>query len=114
MSGSYALVVTDDQGCASTSDCIPIVVTATRDDGQASQLVLYPNPSSGRFHVSAPPDFTILKVRVTTFSGQDVPTGPATGGRVLDLSGQKPGVYLIHVITPEGRVVRKVIVNEMP
>ncbi len=71
------------------------------DGGLAANVVVYPNPTSGTFNVSAPG--TISKVEVRNLVGQVLFTGVDS---TIDVSGYDSGLYIIN-IEIEGQVVAK-------
>ena len=67
----------------------------------AANVVIYPNPTSGQFSVSAPG--TINKVEVRNLIGQVLFTGVAS---TIDVSNYEAGLYIVN-IEVEGQVVAK-------
>jgi hypothetical protein len=73
-------------------------------------LMVYPNPSEGIVHVNLPPD-KISVLKVYDLTGRQVMTREATGLYQLDLSGRRPGLYLLQVHSEWGTEVVKVLLN---
>lgn len=111
MSGSYALEVTDEQGCNSTSDCLPVVVTATREPRSTRTLVLYPNPATGYVYLLTPAGEPVSNVRITSITGQMALRVSVEAGNRLDLSGLPPGIYIVQAFLPGGQVAGRLAVH---
>lgn len=94
-------------------------VTAAAEPQLKGALVAYPNPSTdGQFKVRAELDFDIVAApgTVTDATGRTVlrlPAVPAqdvANGRLVDLRGQRPGIYLLRLQAARGTVVRRLSV----
>jgi hypothetical protein len=75
----------------------------------------YPNPSTdGRFTVSLPTAATAARVQVLDALGRQVATDSWTGSRssyLLNLSGQRAGVYTVKISTAAGTAVQKLVIQ---
>ncbi|MFM2224948.1 MAG: hypothetical protein RJA07_1150 [Bacteroidota bacterium] len=49
VSGSYAAIITQN-GCTDTSNCLPIIISGTNNIDVKSELIIFPNPSDGKFY----------------------------------------------------------------
>jgi hypothetical protein len=106
-------------GWAIDNLAIQNVVTGVKEDVKAAGLTVYPNPSAGRFTVSA--NFTQpvkgLQVVVRNMLGQevlrrDVPNGIRQVAVPLDLSGFSAGLYQVSLGSGTEMVSRKVLVQK--
>ncbi len=70
-----------------------------------NNISVTPNYSIGRFSVSGD---NIVRIEVRTISGQLIHTGKS---RIIDLSNQNSGYYLVTVNTTNSRVIKKVFKN---
>ena len=77
------------------------------DETETAGLTLYPNPTSGLALVQVD---GIREVSVFNLTGQRVFNSQATGQEaLLDLRGQKPGVYFVSISTDNGTLVQKLV-----
>ena len=96
-------------------DVVLSTTTANANPAVATSLSVYPNPSTnGLFSMASlqKPSVATAPLSVTDALGKVVlqqAAAPisAADGRQLDLRGKPAGVYLLHLDTPEGVVVRK-------
>lgn len=94
-------------------------VTAARNPATEAALQIYPNPSrSGEFSLAslgsqavATAPFTVADVTGRVVLRQEAAPASAFRGRLVDLRGQKAGVYLLQLATPEGPLVRKLVIE---
>lgn len=99
VNGDYFVIVTLD-GCPSdTSNILHFVLTENGNEAGNQHLIVFPNPSAGRFYLSG-----------TDLSGRAM-VNDLTGARVydksistnlLDLSGLPQGLYLLTISTTRG------------
>ncbi len=72
---------------------------------------VYPNPTSGKFQISSPSN-QMQSVEIYNVLGENVFNSEINNeNSVIDLSIQPSGIYLIHVNTIDGMLIRKVIIN---
>ncbi len=80
------------------------------DENETGQANLYPNPSTGITLVQAQ---GLRQVGVYSVTGQHLFDCPAAGDRaVVDLNGQKPGVYFLQISTDRGQQVQKLVLMQ--
>lgn len=91
-----------------------VVAVAARPQ-QGARLTMYPNPGKGLYYLSASGGGAI-QAWVSDLSGKLVlPAQPLTnsGGRyALDLSGQRAGIYLVHLAAANTRQVLRLVKQE--
>lgn len=97
--GSYAVAVTAN-GCTDTSACRQ-VSTVSAYDPAWEQAQLYPNPVSGRGHISWPASLRVASVRCLNLTGQLIALnwqGDVSTGK-LDFDSERlaPGIYIIEL-----------------
>lgn len=121
-SGIYSLDFTDEYtGYACGTDGVIIKtssggITRTKDIGEATNLIIYPNPSYGRFQIemnnaldlfAAPPSIIVYSsLGEKVFEVHDLQM-PAH----INLEDQPAGVYMLVVITVEYQYITKVLVH---
>ena len=103
--GTYAVTVTDINGCTATSNNVTI--------GQAGsqKLFIYPNPSSGRFQVrlyNAPAAYSSYILNIYDSKGarvysQTYPLSSSYTKMDVDLSNVSSGIYQVVVIDLQGK-----------
>ena len=80
------------------------------DETDEVNATLYPNPSTGMTVVQAE---NIREVKVYTVTGQHLFDCQGTGDKaVVDLRGQKPGVYFLRISTASGEQVQKLVLMQ--
>jgi len=100
--GSYAVTVTDSNGCSSSS--VPFVLNTGLYEMMSMQLNLFPNPTTGNLFVEtgvAPYYLTVYNIQ-----GQGVYQlqGDASVGKTIDLTNLAPGCYSIKLISENGEM----------
>jgi hypothetical protein len=112
--GSYSVVVTNSQGCASGAASPFVVLTALQPLAGAS-LALYPNPTTtGHLLLRLAGYHQAVELTVFNALGQAVYQHTLPAGQTqqaLDLSGQPPGLYVLRATTP-GSLDTRVIVRQ--
>jgi hypothetical protein len=80
----------------------------------AANILLYPNPSNGKFTLSAA-DHRLMQmdVEVVNMLGEVISVTNCSGKNsyMFDLSGQPRGNYFLRIITAAGTSIRKIIVE---
>jgi hypothetical protein len=117
--GKYNVSVSNLKGCFTVSDTltIPFGVTAIEDADPFKTMILYPNPSSGKFAIEMNNNISgELDVRIFTSEGKQVLNmkleksfGHFLGQ--IDLTGHKKGIYLIS-LSIDGFISNKKIIIE--
>ena len=117
--GLYRVAISDDGKCYSFSDTIriPKGITGIEDTFPFSDVIIYPNPTSGLF---------TIEMNNSLFGELVIDIFSQKGSKVLkikfekttehfsaqfDLSGQSKGMYLINLSLDKYRAVRKVVVE---
>lgn len=70
---------------------------------EAKQVLIYPNPGTGRFHYSGISGVDIIQAIDQTGRITNVSHGGETN--IIDLSGYPEGIYIIRFITSEGQLI---------
>lgn len=107
-SGDYTVVVTDANGCSSTSD--PFTYISTGVGSIAGMNVgVAPNPSTGAFVITWPATHAPGVYIVTDAAGRRVLEGRSTSTTTtIDLSGHAAGPYLLRSVQ-DGLVLRLLV-----
>lgn len=85
------------------------IVTSVAESMMRPVLGVFPNPATDvlNFHSTGKP---LLSARLTDLSGREVLRGTVNAGR-MDISGVRPGSYLLVARTAAGDVVKPVIIQ---
>lgn len=110
--GSYFYKISSyyqEEDCETFTEPVRVEITDVEENGVAKVLA-YPNPTSGTINVKAE---NVKSVSVLNVFGQVVYESSVDAGDfTIDLSQQAKGVYMLHFISSDGKVItRKVNVN---
>jgi hypothetical protein len=95
--GSYAVLVTDAQGCSNTSAVLNIVGVGINEAAGTFGVKLFPNPNQGIFTLAFT-DEVAREIEITNALGQVVVQKHAMAGRgQFDLMQHADGVYFVHI-----------------
>jgi hypothetical protein len=86
------------------------LTTGIEGPNQNSEVIIFPNPSSGKFVVQCA-NVKIQSLKMYNMLGELVYSTTQLN-LVIDLSSQPNGVYFIHIISERGRAVKKVVINK--
>ena len=97
--GTYTICVTDYNNCT-ICDTITIgFATGINSISSYSSILLYPNPTSGIFQLSIVGNYLSLKnILVYNIFGEEIYHAPVTDHKLIDLSSQPDGIYLLQVV----------------
>jgi len=99
VNGNYAVKISQN-GCEQTSSCIAVTTVGmeklSHDD---MNVIVFPNPGNGIFHVTTSLIFDRATLKVMTLSGQLIfEAEDVTGENAeINLSNQAKGVYLLQI-----------------
>jgi hypothetical protein len=116
-SGNYYVIVTNGNNCSSQSSNASITVMGITESIASSTISIYPNPTDGIFTI----EFTTKTAIDVSFSvlnvlGQEIALNKtkATVGvnkQQFDLSGFAKGVYTLKLISENGVIDKKVVLE---
>ena len=99
--GSYTVIITDALGCVSATSAPFQVIHTGIATVETGTMRLVPNPASDRVRIERLDNATAT-LMLTDVQGrtvrQEIISGPSV---ILDLSGLKPGVYLMRIATAD-------------
>jgi hypothetical protein len=105
--GSYAVIVTNSNGCIDTSNCV-IIDYLKLPQVENQLFVVYPNPSTGVFYVNSEKE---LDLTVTDETGRIIKTVAINKkNSLIDITEEAPGIYYFKSETEDNVGVVKVIV----
>ncbi len=102
--GDYQVAVTNESGCADTSEVYPITNYTTGIEtiaALAAQINIYPNPTDNIVYIEAPGK---VKVTITDIQGRAI--GAIKDAGHLSLNELTEGIYLFHITDGEGRLIK--------
>jgi hypothetical protein len=111
VSGSYALVVTDN--CASTSTCTSILITGIKENSLLNNITLQPNPASTYITLSNVVEGT--SVNVMDVTGKVVISSSVIDGEktmTIETSNLSNGVYMIQLKNNGAVAHKKLIISK--
>jgi len=104
-SGSYTLTVIDANGCAKDST-FQIKNTVGINDFATINFELYPNPTTGIFHIDGSGYYAVI---ITDAAGRVVLNSDATDNTTIDLSTYENGIYFVRIEKDELNYIEKVV-----
>jgi hypothetical protein len=109
--GSYAVIVTNSDGCSDTSLCVSVTTLDLIENSAIEGISFYPNPTTGQVLVS------MEGISTGTLSVFDVQgklvleAFKVENGSTFDLSSVQTGVYMIHIETVKGLGISRIVKN---
>ncbi|MBK8701726.1 MAG: T9SS type A sorting domain-containing protein [Saprospiraceae bacterium] len=108
--GSYAVKLTDVQGCENISTCQSVVISATNDT-QTDLLIVGPNPAKDYVLINFKGSEQIDRIQLFNADGRAVKELNGTGNMErLELSDVTAGQYLLEVTAGGQTTIRKIVV----
>ena len=106
--GAYTVVVTDGEGCATSSTFIVSNLSGVNNiTGEAGEVLIYPNPANDVMFVEANGE-SIEQCKVFSVLGQLVfQTNPNSTRAQITTNELKPGAYFIQITTNGNQVTKK-------
>lgn len=103
--GDYAVMVTNADGCSSTSLCVPINYIGLQEI-EGIQIHVFPNPTNNFLIVNMSTSITLLEVRDS--QGKLLQTLNIQNGDKIDLESYQTGVYFLSFQTENGLILRRI------
>jgi trimeric autotransporter adhesin len=108
VNGSYAVVVTDGNGCSDTSACVDINYMTVGEQGTAI-FRIYPNPTQGMITVTM--DAPVALIEVLDAQGKLIAAFTVEDNGQIDLSDLERGVYYLRLKTDDAFMIHKVVLQ---
>ncbi len=105
----------DDNGDDDNGDDDDSTSITAKPEG--SGLNVYPNPSAGILNITSSEQQTVIKIRIFDIRGQVVleqkpGKAPGDGVRQVDARSLLPGIYVLHLETPQGIHRKKITITQ--
>jgi Secretion system C-terminal sorting domain/FG-GAP repeat len=112
VNGDYAVII-DDGTCVDTSACYNISGVGINDDGIASAIAIYPNPTTGKITIECE---GMQRVEVLDITGKLIyeiasSLSPRNDVVEIDLSGFSKGIYFVKVSSQDGVAVERIVLE---
>ena len=107
--GIYAVEITEN-GCADTSACVIIDKLTLVENDLSTGMTIYPNPSSGLFHVVVDSELTNIRVQVFDLPGKLISEYQFDEAKSFDVFvAGVSGQYVLKIVSTEGIAYKKII-----
>ena len=108
--GDYGVIITNNT-CVDTSVCETINVSGI-DDENLIQVLIYPNPNSGKFTVMMQNYSSKTEIKIKPIDGKVIITKQVnSNSTVFDLSTYPKGIYLVQLINENDVITKKISVQ---
>ncbi len=112
----YYVIVSNSFGCVSEqSNEIYFVFTGIKEFSGSSDMLIFPNPTTGELKIEFNRDFGKSEIRVINIINEvvfesltEIKTGKLLN---IDLNNISEGIYFLKIKTPEKEIIRKIIVQ---
>lgn len=100
--GDYRVIVSNEHGCIDTSDLYKVTNVAIEDINRlAEQILIFPNPSNGVVHISAPFE---VNLSLCSIDGKELKQFQKQNQ--VTLQDIAEGIYFLRVYDPAGRLIK--------
>jgi hypothetical protein len=97
-------------GCNSPEEVQEACLTSLKDLGSVNEVSIFPNPGNNLLFISTPNNETIDETVIYNHTGQKVQQGKPIYN-TLDISKLQPGMYIVELVTDQGKVMEKLIIE---
>lgn len=107
--GNYAVIITQNS-CSDTSSCYNISTTNIVENSFASTVIIYPNPSTGKFKIDT--KITKGEIAICNVMGEKIySTSNLKTSNEINLSNSPKGIYFVKIYDGEKIHTRKIVVQ---
>jgi len=108
--GNYGVIITDQFGCSSTSECSFVMITSIEDDKLSNEITIYPNPAENSFFILNKSQNPVSAIMMTNLYGQKIAEYITNGSSPIDISSLAKGVYLVKMKISGHEIIKKLII----
>ena len=95
--GNFAVELTEN-GCVDTSACVAITTVGIIENSFGDELIVYPNPTSGKFSINLGSTYENAKIVIMDIYGKMIESKTMTQSKILKLSIKEPvGIYIVSI-----------------
>lgn len=108
-SGDHAVII-DYNGCIDTSACITIPNVGLIENDFGPGLLLYPNPTNGKFSLDLGNQYASVTISITDLSGKLISLKTYYDSQLLNLKlEESPGVYLLMIESGDKKAIIRLV-----
>ncbi len=108
--GNYYVVVTDTNGCSAMSEIIHVIPTAMLQQVLNNQINIMPNPASD--YVVVKNTLNNARIQIITLEGKVLHESTLnTNLNTISLKGFAKGMYQVRILSEQGEVNKKLVVE---
>ncbi len=106
----FLLKIGPDEDYPSTDNILSTPLVYLSEETKALQIAVYPNPAENWLQVDLPTNAPGA-YHLMTLSGQKVAVGEIINSEKIDISQLPSGVYLLEVVTDEGKAMSRIVIQ---
>jgi hypothetical protein len=100
--GSYQVITVNEHGCTDTSEVFVVEDVHINELSRlANAIRIFPNPAQELVYIQSP---VAVNVQITTIEGRVLM--PANAAKSISLQSLSPGMYLVRITTPDGKLLK--------
>lgn len=105
--GIYAVVITGGFDCTFTSNCVAINNLSIENASQASNVVIYPNPTQNEVTITF--DESLAFFELTDGNGKVLQSGTIQSKDKVSLQDEEAGMYFFRIVTDKNSFTQRII-----
>jgi hypothetical protein len=109
--GDYAVIVTENN-CTDTSECVNIVGLNIKDSNLATDIKIYPNPTTGKFTIESD-NLLGANVYINNITGESVFYLKSESNEQIEINTDylSPGVYFVKIQQKNDQFIIKLVIQ---
>jgi len=107
--GNYAVELSEN-GCIDTTSCVAITTVGIIENTFGSEILIYPNPTSGNFSIDLGAVYENADILITGLKGKLIDSKTITQSQTINHSIKEPaGVYIVSIQADDKKAVIRLI-----